>query len=186
MHKLFVGLLALGLVAGAPLAHAAATEKVGVVDPNQILGQSTAGHEVQAKIKAYAAKEQKWADEQKSHLQKEHDDLQKNASVVTAAAHKKAEQQFQQDVQNYQQEAQKRQQDFQQMRQSYLTPLEGELAKVIKAYAINHGYDLIIDQGAAIYNADDLDLSAAILKAFNAAQPHAPAPDTNLGAASQN
>jgi hypothetical protein len=50
---------------------------------------------------------------------------------------------------------------------------------VVTAYAKQHGYDLIIDSQAVVYNAPGLDVTDAIIKAFNKAQPHAPPPDTS-------
>lgn len=176
MRKLFVGLFALGLAGTASFAYAAGSGKIGVVDPSQVLEQSKAGQEVQTKLKAYGAQQQQWADKERSKLQKEQSDMQKNASVETAAAKKKAQEQFQKDVQAYQQEGQKRQQAMQQMRQDYLGPLEAALDRVIKSYAARNGYAVILDKGAVIYNEDGLDVTSAVLKAFDAAQPHAPAP----------
>lgn len=179
MRKPFSSFLLIGLLAAmAPLAQAAGSGKVGVIDAQSVLAQSTAGKEVQAQVKAYYDKQHQWAQDQQAKLQKEQNDLQKNQGVMGADAVKKQQAQLQQDYQAYQQEYQKRQQEFQQYQQSRLQPLQASLYDVVQKYAKQNGYDLVLDKGAVVYNDDALDITDAVLKAFNAAQPHAPAPAT--------
>ena len=119
---------------------------------------------------------------QQAQLRKEQQQLKKNASIETKASQKQAETKFQHDVQAYQKASRQREKEFAQKRASLLQPLQASLENVISKYAKEHGYDLVLDGSAAIYNANDMDLTSRILKAFNKAQPHAPAPDTSVGA----
>ncbi|MGH8427586.1 MAG: OmpH family outer membrane protein [Gammaproteobacteria bacterium] len=179
MHKALIGLFALGLVAAAPLAQASGTGKVGVVDADSILAQSDAGKTAAAKLKSIGDQHSSELQKKQDALQKEHDTIQKNASVETQAAQDAAQQKFQTEVQAFQQEVQQSQQDFQKQRQALLAPLQAKLYDVIQSYAKSNGYDLILDKGAAIYNNDSMDVTAAILKDFNAAEAQPSKPSSH-------
>ena len=115
-------------------------------------------------------------------LKKEEQDLQKNAKIETAAQQKKTRQAFQMDIRLYQQEARKARKSFGKKRASLLVPLQAKLNDVVTAYAKKHGYSLILDSQAAIYNVPSLNVTDAILKAFNKAQPHSPKSGNSVGA----
>ncbi|HEX5314970.1 MAG TPA: OmpH family outer membrane protein, partial [Gammaproteobacteria bacterium] len=150
----------------------AADLKVGIVDPEAVLAQSDAGQAAQAKLKAEGEQHQKDAQQKQDSLKKEQDALQKNASVETQTAQQQAQQKFQADVAAYQKWAQDTQQDFSQEQQKVLQPLQATLYDVIQSYGKDNGYDLILDKSAAIYAAGGMDVTSAILKAFNAAEAH--------------
>ncbi|MGH8272970.1 MAG: OmpH family outer membrane protein [Gammaproteobacteria bacterium] len=169
MVKTFTFLCALGLLIAAPLAQAA-SGKVGVVDVQQILAKSPAAQAAKAQLKAYGEKQQAILKKRSDAVKKEHDDIQKNAAIQTKAAQKKAMQKFQSDYQNFQQEVQTKQQAFGKKRAQILQPLQAKLYDVIQNYATHHGYELVLDKSAAIYSTDSVDLTDAVLKAFNAAE----------------
>ncbi len=169
MVKTFTLLFVLGMLIAAPLAQAA-SGKIGVVDVQQILAKSPAAQAAKAQLKAYGEKQQAALKKRSAALKKEHDDIQKNAAIQTKTAQKKAMEKFKSDYQDFQQDVQKRQQAFAKKRAAILQPLQAKLYGVIKNYASSHGYELILDKSAAIYSADSVDLTAVVLKAFNAAE----------------
>ena len=175
MQKTFIALFALGLLAAAPFAQAAGTDRIGVVDAQSILAQSEAGKAVQAQLKAFGAQQAAALKSQEAKLKKEHDAIEKNASIQTEAAQKQAQAEFQKKFQAYQADAQKRQQAFDKKREELITPLQAKLFNVIHDYAVRNGYELILDKGAAIYNKDSLDLTDQILKAFEKTEAQAAA-----------
>ncbi|HKI80947.1 MAG TPA: OmpH family outer membrane protein [Pseudodesulfovibrio sp.] len=177
MRRFSVAFLALALVA-APAAMAAGN-KVGLIDMQKLLAQSTAGQEVRQELKGFGTQLQAKMNSTQDKLKKEQQELQKNAKIETEAQQKKAQDTFKSHVQAYQQQAHQAQQSFQQKRASLMVPLQAKLEDVVSAYAKQHGYDLIIDSQAVVYNAPGLDVADAIVKAFNKAQPHAPPPDTS-------
>ncbi|MGA7966222.1 MAG: OmpH family outer membrane protein [Gammaproteobacteria bacterium] len=156
--------------------------KVGIIDAQQVLARSTAGQEVMQQVQGFGKQLQAQMSSKQDKLKKEEQDLQKNAKIETDAQKKKAQETLQKHYQAYQQEAQKARQSFDQKRASYMLPLQAKLNDVVTAYAKQHGFDLILQSQAAVYNAPGLDVTDAILKAFNKAQPHAPAPDTSAAA----
>lgn len=182
MRRFSVAFLVLAFAA-APVAMAAGSgTKVGVLDVQQVLTKSSAGQEVMQQIQGFGKQLQARMGSRQDKLKKEHDELEKNAKIESKAQQKKAQQTFQAHVQSYQKEAQKARQSFQQKRASLMVPLQAKLQDVVSAYAKRHGYDLILDSSTAIYNAPSLDLTDAVLRAFNKAQPHAPPPDTSAAA----
>ncbi|MGH8274415.1 MAG: OmpH family outer membrane protein [Gammaproteobacteria bacterium] len=171
MYKSFTIIFALGLLISVPFVQAqAASGRIGVVDVQGVLAKSAAGKAVQAELQAYGKKEQATLEQKQAALKKEHDTLQKNASIQTKAAQQKAMGKFQSEVQAFQKDAQKREQAFTKKRQQMLQPLQAKLYDVIQNYAVRHGYDMILDKNAAIYNNSSLDVTSAVLKAFNAAE----------------
>lgn len=161
----------------------AAGNKVGLIDLQKVITKSTAGQEVMQELKGFGTQLQAKMGSKQDKLKKEQQELEKNAKIETQAQQKKAQETFKSHVQAYQQQAQQAQQSFQQKRASLMVPLQAKLDDVVTAYAKQHGYDLILDSQAAVYNAPGLDVTDAILKAFNKAQPHAPAPDTSASPA---
>lgn len=180
MRRFSVAFLVLAVaVAPAALAAGSSGTKVGLVDLQQVMTTSSAGQEAMQQLKGYGKQLQAKIGSKQDALKKEQQDLQKNAKIETQAQQKKAEQTFQAHVKSYQEEAQQAQQSFQQKRASLMVPLQASLNKVITAYAKAHGYELILDSNAAIYNVPGADITDEIIKAFNKAQPHAPPPDTS-------
>lgn len=182
MRRFVPAFVALGLMVGPALAQAASSGKIGVVDVGSVLEHSAAGHEIQGQLQVYGKQLQAQEQQDQTRLKKEQEDLKKNQSIETQAAQKQADEKFRKDIQAYQQASQKRQQEFQEKQASLLTPLRAKLDDVVEKYAKRHGFELILDKRAAIYSAGSIDLTAQVLKALNAAQPHAPAPVTSIGA----
>lgn len=171
-------------LAAAPLALAAGNStKVGVINAQSVLQRSHAGQEVMDQIKTYAKHLQAQMGPEQAKLKKEEEDLQRNAKIESKAQQKKAQETFQGHIKAYQTKAQQARKSFQEKRAALMIPLQAKLQDVVSKYAKAHGFGLIIDDQAAIYNASDLDITDAVLKAFNKAQPHAPKPDTAAAAA---
>lgn len=183
MRRFSVAFLALALALVAGPAAMAAGNKVGTIDMQKVLAKSTAGQEVMQELKGFGTELQAKMNSRQDKLKKEQQELQKNAKIETQAQQKKAQDTFETHVQAYQQERQKAQQSFAQKRASLMVPLQAKLEDVVTAYAKQHGFDMIIDSQAVIYNAPGLDVTDAIVKDFNKAQPHAPAPDTSASPA---
>lgn len=181
-----VSFLVLALAA-SPLALAAGhATKVGVINTQSVLQQSKAGQEVMQQIKAYGKQLQSKMGPEQDKLKKEEQDLRRNAKIESKAEQKKAQETFQTHVHAYQKAAQQAQKSFQKRRLSLMIPLRSKLQEVVQDYAKQHDFGMIIDDSAVIYNEPSLDVSDAVLKAFNKAQPHAPAPDTKAAAMSMS
>lgn len=169
MNKTLTVLLALTLLALAPLAHAA-EGKIGVVNVQYVLAKSKVGQEAQSDIKDFGKAKQAELEQQRAKLQKESEALQKNASIQSEAARKQAQKTFQAHMMNFREAAQKARAAVAKQEQELLQPIQASLANVIRNYAIRYGYSVILDKRAVVYSADERDLSDEILKAFNAAQ----------------
>lgn len=183
MRRLSAATFFILALAAAPLALAAGNStKVGVIDVQSVLQQSQAGQEVMQQIQAYGKQLQSQMSPEQDKLKKEEEDLRRNAKIESKAQQKKAQETFQSHVQAYQAKAQKARKSFQEKRAALMIPLQAKLHDVVQAYAKEHGFELVLDGQAAIYNASGLDITDAVLKAFNKAQPHAPKPDTAAAA----
>jgi len=178
MRRFSVAFLVL-VFAAAPVALAAGSggTKVGLLNLQRVMTKSTAGREAIQQIQGFGKQLQARMNSRQDELKKEEQDLQKNAKIETAAQQKKARKTFRVHLQSFQQAAKKARKSFGEKRVSLMVPLQAKLNDVVTAYANKHGYNLILDSQAAIYNVPSLNITAAILKAFNKAQPHLPKRD---------
>jgi outer membrane protein len=183
MRRFSVAFLVLAFAA-APVALAAGSggTKVGLLNLQRVMTKSTAGREVIQQIRGFGKQLQAKMNSRQDELKKEGQDLQKNAKIETAAQQKKAQKTFQAHLQSFQQAAKKARKSFAEKRNSLMVPLQAKLNDVVTAYAKKHGYNLILDSQTAVYNVPSLNITAAILKAFNKAQPHPPKHDNAVRA----
>ncbi len=178
MRRFSVAFLVLVFAAApAALASGSGGTKVGLLNLQRVMTRSTAGQEAIQQIQGFGKQLQARMSPRQDKLKKEEQALQKNAKIETTAQQKKAVQTFQAHVKAYQQAARKARLSFGKKRASLMVPLQARLNDVVTAYAKKHGYNLILDSQAAIYNVPSLNITAAILKAFNKAQPHLPKRD---------
>ncbi len=183
MRRLSAATFLILALAAAPLALAAGNNtKVGVIDAQSVLQRSQAGQEVMQQLKAYGTQLRSQIKAQGEKLQKERDDYERNSKIEGKAERKKAQQTLSEHFQSFQEAQQKASHAFDERRAAYMIPLRGKLQDLVQKYAKEHGFGMIIDASAVIYNKDDLDITDAVLKAFNKAQPHAPKPDTAAAA----
>ena len=178
MRRLSAATFLILAVAAAPLALAAGNNtKVGIIDAQSVLQRSQAGQEVMQQLKAYGSQLQSQIKAQGEKLQKERDAYERNSKIEGKAERQKAQQTLSEHFQAFQKAQQKANKAFDEKRAAYMIPLRAKLQDLVQKYAQEHGFGMIIDASTVIYNKDGLDITDAILKAFNKAQPHAPKPD---------
>lgn len=170
MRKIVFFLVLAGLIGIAPAVMAAAP-KIGVVDAGYILEHSAAGRAAMKKLQAFGDKERQGLEASQKQLRAEQESLKKNSGIASKAAQAAATKKFQENVKAFQSRYQKTQEAFSKRRQELLQPLQAKLYNVIRRYAKQHHYSLVLDKQAAIYNAKGTDLTQQILKAFNASKP---------------
>ncbi len=163
----FVFVLAVAILMAAPAALAAG-EKIGVVNPGAVLEASAAGKTAMKQLKAFGRQQRQALKKAQKLLKTEQETLKKNIGIETKAVQERAIKRFQKHVQAFQERYQKSQEAFAKKRQALLQPLQAKLYDAIRSYAKRHGYVLILNKQAAIYNASAVDLTQPILRAFEA------------------
>ena len=159
------GVLAAGL-SFVTTAQAADVPRIGVVNLQQVIGNSHRGQDAQTQLKALA---QKLSGDIKARRQKLMVLKQQlDKADKKSADYSKLEKSYQDGVSDYQQFVSANQQDLEERKQELLQPIEQELQQVLNTFAKDHHYDILMNQGAgAIYSSDKYDVTTQVTEAMD-------------------
>lgn len=163
-------ILMLALVFGSSFAHA--EFKMAYLDIQKAIQSSNAGKKAKENLQGEADKKNKELEKKKNDIEKMREDFEKKASVMSEDARKRKEAELQEEMMKWNQSASKAQTDLQKKEGELLTPIVEKMKKVVEKVAKEKGYSMVIqsNQNAQIvlYAATDLDITEAVIKAFNA------------------
>lgn len=160
--------LLLAAIVIAFIGSAFAVDKVGWVNPGEILQKSIKGKQVVSKLQAMGETNNK----KLQAMQKELDDLQKelmNPALSADARQKKSEelQTKRTNVQRFVEDAQK---NMEKQRVQEFDKLQQEINPLIEQIATNEGYTIIFDVSMAgiAFASQSADITDKVIKAFDA------------------
>jgi len=168
MKKVLILTLAL-LVFGAISATAAET-KIGFVDLQKALNLSAEGKAAKEKIAAKVKDYEAVIDKRQEELKALKEDLEKQSVLLSSEARDAKERDYQQKLKEFQRFTKDVQDELQQQDSDHTNRIISKLVKVVQEMGKRDGYDLILERnsGGVIYGADKSDLTAAVLKEFDA------------------
>lgn len=146
---------------------ALAQGKVGVVNLDDALGNSSAGKAAFSQLKSRFESREKALAAQGEDLKKMQDDLQKAGVALSQDAKKSKAADFENKARKYFEDQKKLQQEEQQAQQTVLQPLLNRLQKVLTDYAAKNGYSVIMEARSVPYFDPKLDLTTAIQQEFD-------------------
>jgi outer membrane protein len=146
---------------------AQAQSKIGVVNLDDALGNSSAGKAAFSQLKSRFESREKALSAQGEELKKMQDDLQKTGVALSQDAKKSKAAEFENKARTYFEEQKKLQQEEQQAQQSVLQPLLKRLQKVLTDYAGKNGYTIIMEARSVPYYDPKMDVTAAIQQEFD-------------------
>jgi outer membrane protein len=167
-RKVFLA-AALSLLLVAPSTFAATSEggKIGVVDFGKIIQQLPETKQAETTLQATAAPLQK-------EIARLNTEYQKSVAAyrqLPASASKAIRDQKERDVNLKGQALQKYQQEqggaVEKKQQELLTPIRDKVLSAVKAIAQQDGFTLVLDKGAQVYGATELDLTFKVLDKLN-------------------
>ncbi|MGH8372338.1 MAG: OmpH family outer membrane protein, partial [Gammaproteobacteria bacterium] len=159
------GVLAAGL-SFVTTAQAADAPHIGVVNLQQVIGNSHRGQDAQAQLKALAQKLSGDIKDRRQKLTVLKQQLDKADSK--SANYANLQKSYQDGVSDYQQFVSANQQDLEERKQELLQPIEQELQQVLNTFAKDHHYDILMNQGAgAIYSSDKYDVTTQVTEAMD-------------------
>jgi outer membrane protein len=163
---LVAGVLAAGL-SFVTAAQAADMPRIGVVNLQQVIGNSHRGQDAQAQLKSLAQKLSGDVKDRRQKLMVLKQQLDKADSK--SADYAKLQKSYQDGISDYQQFVAANQQDLEERKQELLQPIEQELQQVLNAFAKDHRYDILLNQSAAgaIYSSDKYDVTTQITEAMD-------------------
>jgi len=166
MKKLVAALIAVLLLAAPALAEV----KIGYVDLQKALNSSKAGvaakKEIGEQVKKFEAEFKAKQDE----LLKLKADLEKQAVLLSDSAKAQKERDYQQNVKDLQRFQKDAKDDLQQRDAAHTKRIINELYKVLQKLGKDGGYTMILEksQGGVIYADSAIDLTAQLIKAYDA------------------
>ena len=160
-------LIAVGMFILSPAQVASSSgPKVGVVDLQQVVGNSHRGQEADQALKQDYAK-LKAAVEDKNNKRKAFKD-QLDKADSKSSDYQKLLKQYQDSDADFQQTATESNQLIQQRRQELLQPIEQELNQVLGQFAKDNHYDILLAKNSgAVYASDTYDATTQLTEAMD-------------------
>ena len=170
-------LLAIALVLGGCRSGqqvAPAATRIGVVDPQRILGETNAGKKAKDLLASFAKNRQALIELEEKELRRMEEDFVKQGSVLNATAKREREEQFRRRMAEYQQkvtdlnrEVQDKQKDVLDGFRDKIEALSGKVAKRLNLQAVfDRGRG-----GPTIYSDEAVDVSSQVIEEFNKTYP---------------
>lgn len=169
MRFLTTSLLATFLLFSAPQTLAEAL-KIGVVDVQALFNQAPQMQQAQEALKAEFEPLQKELQSEADGLRKQKEELDKNRAVLPAEDVAAQEDQLQNQLQALQLKFKQLQGQADKKKKQVVAELEVSIAKIIKQYATDQGYDLILTTQVAAYVGPKADITAAIVQLLRTAK----------------
>lgn len=168
MKNIIVALVAVLLMA----APAFAESKIGYVDLQKALNQSKAGAAAKKEISIQLKKFETEFKTKQSELLKLKDELEKQAVLLSDSAKAQKEREYQQNVKELQRFNKDVKEELQQKDAEHTKRILNELFEILQRIGQDGAYTMVIEknEGAVIYADESVDLTDALIKAYDAAQ----------------
>jgi outer membrane protein len=147
----------------------AADNKIGFINVREIIQTSNAGKKAGEELKKVAERKRSEISSAEKELKSLKEDLTKKGSVMTAAARREREINYQKKLSDYQFLVNAANEDLQKRDQEIFQKLMPEILKVIRAIAEKEKYTLIIDVATmpVPYYDKTYDLSKRVIEEYN-------------------
>lgn len=168
MNKLIVSLIALLLLAAPALAET----KIAYVDLQKALNLSKTGIEAKQQISVQVKKYEGEFKAKQDELMKLKEELEKQAVLLSDEAKAKKERDFQQNVKELQRFQKDIKEELQQRDGELTKKILNELFEILQTIGKDGGYSMILEknEGAVIYADASVDLTDALIKAYDASK----------------
>ncbi len=169
MRILLMAVVAAVLI-GAPAAEVSAQDiRVGTINLQRALNESSAGKAAKVKFKEQLDRLQRDLERQKSEVDALKDQLAKKALVMKADERRNLEMDYQRKAREFERAYEDSQGELQLKDSEMTRDLLKELQQVIQEYGRRGGYTVILEQagGALLYGAAHIDVTDAIIAEFN-------------------
>jgi len=150
-----------------PVAAQASGGKIGVVNLDAALGNSSAGKSAFSQLKSRFEPREKALASQGESLKRMQEDLQKAGVALSKDARQSKAAEFEGKARQYFEAQKQLQQDEQQAQKSVLQPLLDRLQRVLRTYADKNGYAVIMESRSVPYFDPKLDVTSAIQQEFD-------------------
>ena len=164
----------------AALPAMAAEPKIGVVEFQRLILESPQGKAAMESMRAEFAPRERTLQAQGQAVKAKEDRLQKDGATMSEEQRARAEKELRDGARDFERAKGEFQDDMNARRSEELSRLQRTIVEEVRNYGKAQGYDLILEQGAVVYNASASDITPAVLSALQArggsaaAKPAAP------------
>jgi outer membrane protein len=149
-------------------ARAQSNIKIGVVNMPQLIEQAPQSQAVTAQLRAEFAPRQRELTTMQTELQTKQDTYQRDASVMGAEERANLEREIRDGQRDLQRADNELREDFNIRQNEELTNLQRAIVELVRTYARDQGYDLVLYE--AVYASQAVDITAAVLASLQPAE----------------
>jgi outer membrane protein len=157
----------LALAAFTIVSTALAETRVATVDVQRAVLQTEEGMKAAATLQNFTKKRQGELDSLQESLQKEQDDLRKQAGFLSRGAFQRRTEHWQRRMLDVQTRFIQYNKELASKQQELTGPIMQKMFGSIRRVATRRGYDLIVDKAAVPFARTDLDLTDMVVQTFN-------------------
>ena len=162
IKRILVSIIAMGAILASSAY--AADLKIGVIDLRQILESSSQVKQLNNDLRKQFKPRQDALLSQQNQLKSEMDKYSRDSAVMSKGDQTKLQQKILQDRQSFTDKEQAFQKDLQQAQQAAMQTFFTHLKEVVKTVAESGHYTLILQNTAAPYAANDIDITSQVSK----------------------
>jgi outer membrane protein len=142
--------------------------RIGLVNTERILRESTAAKAAQQKLEQEFSRREKELQEAAARLKQLSERLERDASVLSDSDRQRRQREFADQDKDFQRKQREFREDLNQRRNEELAAVIERANKVIRQMAEQEKYDLILQE--AVYASPRIDITDKVLRALNAAK----------------
>ena len=147
----------------------AQSPKIGYVNLQVALNESTKGKQAKDKFKREVEKLQGGLEKQRDAIESLKNQLEKKASVMKESERVSLEDEYRRKLRDFERAYKDSQADLQRKDNELTAEILGQLQEVVVRYGESQGYTLILEttSSAVLYGSQDSDLTEAIIKEYD-------------------
>jgi outer membrane protein len=163
-----VALLALGAPAPALAVDAPAAMKIGYVDLQKAIQETSAGKKAKKELEKEFNSKKEELQKKEADLKKMNEDLEKKKAVHSEEAHNRKTAEFQQEMVKYRELVGQSQMNIQKKERELTQPILEKLQEQLDKLAKDRAYTMVLEKSeqSVLWARKDLDLTDDLVKAF--------------------
>jgi outer membrane protein len=146
---------------------AADSVKFGAMDLQKVLNESDAGKKAKSDLEDLIKSKESIIDEKGKTVEKLKGELEKQASVLSADAKKKKQDELEKLLREYQRTAQDSQAEVKKKEGELTDTIIKEIREIVEKIGADEGYTLIIEKGIVLYSSKGIDITDTVINKYN-------------------
>lgn len=168
-HNTILGLL---LAAFSSFSVYAADVKLGYIDMQKAIQETTAGKKAKKELEDEFNKKKKDLEKKEADIKKMHEDFEKRSMAMNEDARQKKQVEIRTEMAKYQEVAGKAQMEIQKRERDLTQPIVTKLRTIIDEIAKKEEFTVILEkaENSVMWAKKDIDLTERVIKAYDSAK----------------